>query len=310
MLPAPWPAPPLVGVPVGTPVTATTAAAPASTTGGTGAMLPAPWPAPPLVGVPVGTPVTATTAATPASTSSGTGATPPAPPASAPSGGVAGSSRIVAASHAAILEASSAAAAQTHARAQTSAMEMALRRLSRYRTAAKGSKVTEKALEDLASVIKFASHFEEAEPGLRMVVHLSGVTPGGELGWASIYGDGIYVDLDILRVFAIAHQFFRGRDLLVTTGPAANYPPARLAGKLHRDCVPPTPLACAASAPSVAYLKFMEATLAPQLDGVRPRRSVSSDSLAKLLARGRRRRQNQRAHRKTTVPEMPGVARH
>jgi len=278
--------PPIVGVPAGTPTTTPSVATPVATLGVTAATPSVPRTSPPIVGVPAGTPTTTPAVATPVATLGVTGATSPARRAPAASSGAPSPCGIVAASPAAMLEASSAAAAQARARAHTSAMAMALRRLSKYAMVVKGSKVSDKALEELASVVKFASQFEDAEPGLQLVVHLSGVTPGGELGWASIYGDGAYVDPDVLRVFAIAHQFCRGRDLLVTTGLAANCPPARLAGTLHRDGVPPTPLSAAPPSPSVADLEFMDATLEPQLDRVRPP-SVGIQRLARQAARAR-----------------------
>jgi len=59
-----------------------------------------------------------------------------------------------------------------------------------------------------------AAAVEDGIDDLRIFIHMSGVSAGGDLRWASVYGQGPYVDPDVLRVFGQAHTFCRRLDIL------------------------------------------------------------------------------------------------
>jgi len=280
---APPPSPSVVGAPAVSLAATPTICTPVVAVGATTAMPPLPPSSSAVVGEPAAALSRTPTTGVPLAASGATAATPSAPGSSPTTLRSAG---IVAATPAATLAASSAAAAQAGARAESGIKALLLHRLGRYVNAVNGGRVADKVVADLAAVVACAGRIEDAESGLQLVIHLSGVSPSGQLGWASIYGDGAYVDPDVLRVCGQVHQFCRGRDALMATDLPVSGPPARLVGIHHRNGVQPSPRSPAPIAPSVDDLEFMDATLAPQLDGVRPP-PVDIQRLARLAARAR-----------------------
>jgi len=223
-----------------------------------------------LTGAPTGVP--ALTAAGVAATSAA--ATPTAPP----------TAGMVAPTAAAFLASATMAATQARARAANSAQSLPLQRLRRYAVAVNGGKVADKTVSDLASLIFFSGRVQDAHPGLRVLIHLSGVSSGGELSWASLFGDGSYVDPDVLRVFGQAHQFCRGRDLLTSAGNASSCHPARLVGTHHRGGVEPKASASPPPSPSSDDIAFLDAMVTPQLDNHSPS-PIELQRLARMAAR-------------------------
>ena len=190
----------------------------------------------------------------------------------------------VAPTAAAFVASASVAATQARARAANVAQSLPLQRLRRYAVAVNGGKVADKTVSDLASLMVFSGQVQDAHPGLRVLIHLSGVSAGGELSWASLFGDGCYVDPDVLRVFGQAHQFCRGRDLLTSAGNASSCLPARLVGTHHRGGVQPMAAADPPPSPSSDDLAFLDAMVAPQLDNHSPS-PIELQRLARMAAR-------------------------
>jgi len=175
------------------------------------------------------------------------------------------------------------AAARARARAATSAQSLAMQRFARYINAVNGRSVSSKALEAAAAMVANASALEDGNDHLRVVIHVSGVSSGGELGWASLYGQGSYVDPDVLRVFGQAHQFSRGRDVLSCNPLAAT---ARLVGTLHRGGhVAPPPSSPAPLPASMEDEEHLEVFNSPA-DSVLPP-PFSIQRLARQVARAR-----------------------
>jgi len=108
-----------------------------------------------------------------------------------------------------------------------------MQRFCRYINAVNGRNVSAKALQAAAAMVANAAAVEDGNDNLRVIIHVSGVSAGGDLGWASVYGQGPYVDPDVLRLFGQAHTFCRGRDVLTRNRFTADTP-ARLVGTLHR----------------------------------------------------------------------------
>jgi len=225
---------------------------------------------------PTAAPVSTTpTDATPVGASADAASTPSVPPASAAP---------FAPSPASMVQASLAAGARQRVANGASVATLLHKRLSLYASAVKGGRVLDNAVEDLASVISAASRVEDIHPELRLVVHLSGVSASGELGWASLFGDHAYVDPDVLRVFGQAHQFCRARDVLQRTSLFASCPSATLVGTCHRGGVQPSAAAPLPPSPTAADLEMLHAMVAPQLDDINPP-PLDIQRLARLAAR-------------------------
>jgi len=175
------------------------------------------------------------------------------------------------------------AAARARARAASGAKSLAMQRFGRYLNAVNGRSVSAKTLEAAAEMVANASALEDGNDHLQVVIHLSGVSAGGDLGWESLYGQGTYVDPDVLRVFGQAHQFCRGRDVLSRNPLAA---PARLVGTLHRggDVAPP-PSSPAPLPVSAEEEEHLEVFTSPA-DSVLPP-PFSIQRLARQVARAR-----------------------
>jgi len=131
------------------------------------------------------------------------------------------------------LKEASGAAARARGRAVNDNRTVVMQRLWRYITAVNGCSAPTKALEDAAAMVASASALEDGNDNVQVVIRLSGVSATGDLSWASLFGQGAYVDPDVLRVFGQAHQFFRGRDVLSRARLSADSE-ARLVGTLHR----------------------------------------------------------------------------
>jgi len=123
-----------------------------------------------------------------------------------------------------MVQASPAAGARRRGANGASVSTLLHKRLSLSVSAVKGGTLLENAVKNLASVFLAASRVGDTHPELRSVVHLSGVLAGGELGWASLFGDNAYVDPDVLRFFGQAHHVFRARDVLQRTSLFASCP--------------------------------------------------------------------------------------
>jgi len=184
----------------------------------------------------------------------------------------------------ALMEASGAAVrAQEHAVNKNRTVTM--QRLGRYINAVNGYSVSSKTLEEAAAMIASASAMEDSNEDLQVVIHLSGVSAIGNLSWKSLFGQGAYVDPDVLRVFGQAHQFCRGRDVLARARLSADAE-ARLVGTLHRgqSAIPtsssPTPIAATAEDEEI-----LEA-FTPPVDSILPPH-VSIQRLAHVVARAR-----------------------
>jgi len=161
-----------------------------------------------------------------------------------------------------------------------------MQRLGRYITAVNGRRVGAKTLEAAASMVSSAATMEDENDNLQVLVHLSGVSKGGDLGWASIYGQASYVDPDVLRVFGKAHQFCRGRDVLSRVRLGKNAPPARLVGTCHRGGRPsPNPSAITPRATSAEDEEDLEVFTSPA-DAILPP-PLSIQRLARQVARAR-----------------------
>jgi len=220
---------------------------------------------------------TATLTATPTSTVAGT--------ASAMAAAVATEPAAPTAAFVALEEARG-AAARARARAASSGQSLAMQRLGRYITAVNGRRVGAKTLEAAASMVSSAATMEDDNDNLQVVVHVSGVSTGGDLGWASIYGQASYVDPDVLRVFGQAHQFCRGRDVLSRVRLGKNAPPARLVGTCHRGGRPsPSPSAVTPIATSAEDEEYLEVFTSPA-DAILPP-PLSIQRLARQVARAR-----------------------
>jgi len=184
----------------------------------------------------------------------------------------------------ALKEASGAAArAQEHAvkKNQTVAMQ----RLGRYINAVNGYSVSSKTREEAAAMIASASAMEDSNENLQVVIHLSGVSAIGNLSWASLFGQGAYVDPDVLHVFGQAQQICHGRDVLSRARLSAD-PEARLVGTLHRGhsaiatSSSPTPIAATAEDKEIleAFTPPVDSILHPH---------VSIQRHARVVARAR-----------------------
>jgi len=184
------------------------------------------------------------------------------------------------------LEKACGAAARQRARDASSGKDAAIQRLGRYITAVIGRRAGNKTLEAATSLVASAAAMEDENEDFQVVIHVSGVSSGGDLGWASIYGQGSYVDPDALRVFGNVHQFCRGRDLLSRAHLHTDAPPARLMGTCHRGgrplARPSTPAPLPTSAEDQDYL---EAFTSPADSFLPPPLSVQR--LARQVARGR-----------------------
>ena len=160
-----------------------------------------------------------------------------------------------------------------------------MQRLGRYINAVNGRSVSNKTLNAAAAMVASASTLEDGNDNLQFVIHVSGVSTVGDLSWASIFGQGAYVDPDALRVFGQAHQFCRGRDVLSRARLPADAE-ARLVGTLHRGhkAVPtpssPTPIAATAEDEEI-----LDAFTSPTDDILPP--PVSIQRLARKVARAR-----------------------
>ena len=156
--------------------------------------------------------------------------------------------------------------------------------MRRCAVAVNGVKVASKIVSDLASLIFSAGEIQDAHQGLRFLIHLSGVLFGGEISWASLFGDGFYVDPYVLRLFGQAHQFCRGRDLLTSSGKASSCHLARLVGTRHRGGVEPKASAVPHPSRSGEELAFLDAMVALQLDDHAPAQTELKH-LARMAAR-------------------------
>ena len=260
----------------GVPPLTTTVATPAGTSADAASTPSVPQESAAVAAAPTAAPVRTTpTIATAADTSASAASTPPVPPASAGP---------VAPSPTSMLQASLAAEARQRGSNGAADVTLLHKRLSLYASAVKGGRVLDDAVKDLASVISAASRVEDTHPELRLVVHLSGVSAGGELGWASLFGDHAYVDPDVLRVFGQAHHFCRARDVLQRTSLFASCPSATLVGTSHRGGMQPSAAAPLPPSPTAADLEMLHAMVAPQLDDVNPP-PLDIQRLARLAAR-------------------------
>jgi len=183
------------------------------------------------------------------------------------------------------LKEASGATARARGRAVNDNRTVAMQRLGRYINAVNGCSVSSKTLEEAAAMVASASAMEDSNDNLQVVIHLSGVSAMGDLSWASLFGQGAYVDSDVLRVFGQAHQFCRGRDVLSRARLSVDAE-ARLVGTLHRgqSAIPtsssPTPVAATAEDE-----EMLDVFTSP-VDSILPPH-VSIQRLARVVARAR-----------------------
>lgn len=177
------------------------------------------------------------------------------------------------------------AAARARARASTSGMTPEARRVGRYLSAILGARASDKTVSDTAALIGLAGRIEDNNSGLRFIVHASGVSRAGDLGWASLYGEEGYVDPDVLRVFGQAHAFVRGREVLTRSGLPDGTPMPRLVGTNHRDGVRPAPIALPPPVPSAEDEEYLNTMTSPVDQFLPP--SVGIQRLARQVARAR-----------------------
>jgi len=183
------------------------------------------------------------------------------------------------------LKESSDAAARARVRAVNDNRTVAMQRLGRYINAVNGCSVSTKALEDAAAMVASASAFEDGNDNVQVVIHVSGVSATGDLSWASLFGQGAYVDPDVLRVFGQAHQFCRGRDVLSRARLSADAE-ACLIGTLHRGkAAVPTSSSPTAIAATAEDEEILDAFTSPA-DSILPPH-VSIQRLARMVARAR-----------------------
>ena len=177
------------------------------------------------------------------------------------------------------------AAARARARASTSGMSPEARRVGKYLGAILGARASDKTASDTAALIGLAGRIEDNNSGLRFIVHASGVSRAGDLGWASLYGEEGYVDPDVLRVFGQAHAFVRGREVLTRSGLLDGTPMPRLVGTSHRGGMRPAPTALPPPVPSAEDEEYLDTMTSPMDDMLPP--SVDIQRLARQVARAR-----------------------
>jgi len=177
------------------------------------------------------------------------------------------------------------AAARARARAATNGISPEARRVGKYLSAFLGTRASEKPVSDIAALIGLSGRIEDNNAGLRFVVHASGVSPAGDLGWASLYGEERTVDPDVLRVFGQAHAFACGREVLTRSGLPDGSPLLPLVGTNHRGGLRPAPSALPPRVPSAEDEEYLDTMKSPADNFLAP--SVGIQRLARQVARAR-----------------------